>query len=106
MKSDPHAIFQLIGLMVCLLSSTYLILKGRTKEGSLFLIGFLLIAQSILLIQFIGLEPAQGECWATKSDFYACQPLLEKLSFHGSQLGYIIIALGLFLLGKNTNENP
>jgi len=105
MNFDIHSTLHLLALAACVYASIYLIYKGQKQVGIIFLAGFILILQLRLYLQFIGIDPSQGECWADQGSYYQCQPLMEKLSYHASHLGYFLLALGLLTLGLKDKTN-
>ena len=105
MDFEIDSILQPLGLLACACASVYLIYKDQRKVGLIFLSGFILILQANLSIFFFGLDPVQGECWAEHGSYYKCQPLIEKLSFHGAHLGFLVLAYGIVILGLKPKKN-
>lgn len=93
--------FIYIGILACLSASAYLIYSGLRLAGLLLTIGFLFHAQGVLYMQFIGHPEGTGACWATVQDYYSCLPLSAKVSMHLGQVGPLLLAMGVFLAGKN-----
>jgi hypothetical protein len=93
-----------ISIFACLAASIYLFHSGARLSGSLLLVGFLLHAQGVIFMQFIGHPEGMGECWATVQDYYACLPLNAKLSMHLSQLGPYFLAIGIFVAAKTKSN--
>jgi len=89
-----------LGIIFCVSASAYVIHSGYKLAGLFLLIGFVLHAQSALYMQFVGHPDNTGECWATVQDYYACLPIMAKVTIHLGQASSIFLALGLFVIAK------
>lgn len=97
---DLETIFRYIGMLLCVLASVHMLLKGRRGVGLLFLVSFLLQIQSAFYIEYVGHPEGTGECWATQGDYYQCLPLAFKLSIHAAQVSIYLMALAVFMAGR------
>lgn len=99
MDFDYELLFQYFGMAACVMATIYLFIRGQRTAALLLFAGFALQIQGILYNQLVGLPKGAGSCWITQQSFYDCLPLTHKLSIHASQIGTLLLALGIIVIG-------
>lgn len=103
--NNYELLFYYIGYIVCFLASLYLTFYGHKISGLLIAMGFFLEIQSIIYREFIFMDESNiYSCLAQGKDIESCYSLIDKISVHAAQIGYYIIASGIFILTKHLNR--
>lgn len=102
MGSHPELAVALVGMAACVAASVYLYRGGAKLAATFLILAFALQAQAMTYMTLSDSAVGTGECWAERSDFYACLPFWSKLSLHAGQLGPYLLALGLLLLALHS----
>lgn len=89
--------FWYLGMVLCIVASINLYRSGAKLLALLFIAGFILQFQSIILYDFI-FPPmdASRECWG--SDFNYCSQIIRQISSYATQIGVYIMAAAVFIL--------